>query len=94
MCPVGMGCRITATLMPDSFDILTILRVLVNVFLVIVLYNLLFVVVDVRKITRRIEGITEELESAILKPISLTDKAFKWAMHALEKGKEKKHGKK
>ena len=81
-----------ATLMFDSLDILTILRVLVNVFLVIVLYNLLFVVVDARKITRRIEGITEELESAIMKPLSLTDKAFKWAMHALEKGK--KHGKK
>ena len=52
-------CRMGATLMFDSLDILTILRVLVNVFLVIVLYNLLFVVVDARKITRRIEGITE-----------------------------------
>lgn len=79
----------------QSFDLATVLRVIVDVFLVFVLYNALFIVVDLRKITRRIEGITEELETVILKPLSLTDKAIDWISKSLEhKGKshkEKKH---
>lgn len=79
----------------QSFDLATVLRVIVDVFLVFVLYNILFIVVDLRKITRRIEGITQELETVILKPLSLTDKAIEWISHSLEqKGthhKGKKH---
>jgi hypothetical protein len=67
-----------------SFDVAAGLDVLVDILIVVVLYNLLFIVVDVRKITRRIEGITQELETVILKPLSLTDKALQWAVHAIE----------
>lgn len=75
-----------------SFSVDTGLDVLVSILIVIVLYNLLFVVVDLRKITRRIEKITEELETVILKPLSLTDKALRWATHMME-GKKRARGK-
>ena len=85
-------------MLEQSFDLTMVLRVVVDVFLVFVLYNILFIVVDLRKITRRIEGMTEELETMILKPLSLTDKAIEWVSHFLEhKGKhhkDKKHSSK
>ncbi|MBI3336352.1 hypothetical protein HYZ98_02175 [Candidatus Peregrinibacteria bacterium] len=85
-------------MLEQSFDLTTVLRIIVDVFLVFVLYNILFIVVDLRKITRRIEGITEELETVILKPLSLTDKAIEWISNSLEdKGKhhkDKKHSSK
>jgi len=62
------------------------LNVVVYVMLIVVLYHVIFLAVDLRKIMRRIEGITEELEAVILKPLSMTDKAFKWMMHHMEEG--------
>jgi hypothetical protein len=64
------------------------LDALVSILVVVVLYNLLFIVVDLRKITRRIEGISKELETVIMKPLSLTDKALQWAVEIME-GKKK-----
>jgi cell shape-determining protein MreC len=60
------------------------LSLVVDVLLIIVLYHLLFLMVDLRKIFQRVESLTEELESVILKPLSLTDKAFQWILHFLE----------
>ena len=77
----------------ETMNLLAFLRILVDVLIVIVLYNVRFIVVEFRKITRRIEGITEELEIMILKPLSLTDKAFEWVADAVEK-KGKKSSKK
>ncbi|MBM3231613.1 hypothetical protein FJZ28_04810 [Candidatus Peregrinibacteria bacterium] len=54
-------------------DVLLYIRILVAVMLVVVLYHTLFIVVDLRKILRRIEGITEQLESIIMKPINVAD---------------------
>jgi predicted Holliday junction resolvase-like endonuclease len=76
-------------MMSGGFDLATGLSILVSIMLVVVLYHILFIVVDVRKIVRRVEGITDELETVLLKPISLTDKALQWAMHTVE-GQTKK----
>lgn len=76
-------------------DFTTGLSVAVYVLLILVLYHVLFLVVDVRKIARRIEGITEELESVLLKPISMIDKVLQWVTEFIEeKEKARKKGKK
>lgn len=75
-------------------DVLTALYVAVAIMLIIVLYHVLFIVVDARKILHRIERVTREVESVIVKPLSVADKAFQWAIEYFEGGGEKHHHKK
>ena len=78
----------------SATDIMTGLYIAVAVMLLIVLYHTLFVVVDLRKILRRIETVTKELESVLMKPISVADKALQWVIEYFEDdGKEKHHQK-
>ena len=77
-----------------SGDVLIGLYIVVAVMLIIVLYHALFVVVDMRKILRRVEDITAQVEAVILKPISMADQIMEWVISnidALAKKKEKKH---
>ena len=77
-----------------SGDVLIGLYIVVAVMLIIVLYHALFVVVDLRKILRRVEDITAQVEAVILKPISMADQIMEWVIaniDALAKKKEKKH---
>lgn len=69
------------------------LYIAVAILLLIVLYHVIFVIVDLRKIVRRIEGITQEVEAVILKPLSMTDKALEWVNGFIE-SKTRKHEKK
>lgn len=73
--------------------VLMALYVAVAVMLIVVLYHVLFIVVDLRKILRRIESITRQLESVIIKPLSVADKAFQWMIEYFE-GEGKSHHKK
>ena len=77
----------------NASNLLSGLYVAVAVMLIVVLYHVLFIVVDLRKIVRRIEMITDELELVLLKPLSMTDKALEWVMHKLEDGKKHHHEK-
>jgi len=77
-----------------SGDVLIGLYIVVAVMLIIVLYHALFVMVDMRKILRRVEDITAQVEAVILKPISMADQIMEWVIaniDALAKKKEKKH---
>ena len=77
-----------------SGDVLIGLYIVVAVMLIIVLYHALFVMVDLRKILRRVEDITAQVEAVILKPISMADQIMEWVISnidALAKKKEKKH---
>lgn len=74
----------------NAADILSFLYIAVGVMLVVVLYHILFVVVDLRKILSRIEGITSEVESMILKPLALTDTLLSWVLDMVEKSSKKK----
>lgn len=79
----------------SSGDLITGLSIAVYVLLILVLYHVLFLVVDVRKIARRLEGITAEVESLLLKPISMIDKLLMWVMDFVEEHeKTHKHKKK
>jgi hypothetical protein len=67
------------------------LYIAVAIMLIVVLYHVLFIVVDVRKIVRRASKITEELQDVILKPVGMVDMAMDWAMGFLEGQATKKH---
>ena len=67
------------------------LYAIVAIMLIIVLYHLLFIVVDARKIVRRFEDLTQQVEAVILKPLSLADNAFQHVIEFLEK-KRNQHG--
>ena len=74
----------------SSGDILAFLYILIGVMLVVVLYHVLFIVVDMRKIMRRVEGITQQVEEVILKPISIADQIFVWIKEQLDKRSQHK----
>ncbi len=61
-----------------------ILYALVGVMLIIVLYHILFIVVDARKIVRRFEDMTSQVETVMLKPLAIADQAFQWLMDYVE----------
>lgn len=54
-------------------DVLIYLGIAVAAVLLIVLYHVLFIVVDLRKVLRRIETITREVETVIMKPLHAAD---------------------
>ena|SRR3989338_3334050 len=75
--------------------LLSVLYAVVAVMIIVVLYHLLFIVVDLRKIMRRMEDTTAQVEALILKPLAILDEAFQWAMDHLGSSKRgKKHPKK
>jgi len=74
-------------------DIMTGLYIAVAVMLIVALYHVIFIVVDMRKIMRRFENVTEEVEAVIMKPLSMTDRALDWAISFFQE-KAEKHEKK
>ena len=71
--------------------LLSVLYTLVACMILIVLYHVLFIVVDLRKIARRFEDTTAQIESVIMKPLSIIDEAFGWVIEHLSHAKKKKH---
>jgi len=55
-----------------------------------VLYHVLFIVVDLRKIMRRFEDTTAQVEAMILKPLAIIDEAFQWVIDHVQTKKSKK----
>ena len=83
--------------MLSTADILLALKFGTGLLLVLVLYHLLFVVVDLRKIIRRVDHVTREVEDVIMKPVSMADSIVVWLKQVLEyaqQSSEKKSGKK
>jgi hypothetical protein len=79
---------------PLTLDgLIGVLYALIAVMIIIVLYHVLFIVVDLRKIMRRFEDTTAQVEAMILKPLSIIDEAFEWVLDHMHGGKKKhKHG--
>lgn len=67
-----------------SADVLTYLEITVGVLLVVVLYHFLFIAVDLRKVLRRIESVTKEVENVIMKPINAADYILEGIVKYLE----------
>ncbi|MDD5103264.1 MAG: hypothetical protein PHX93_02590 [Candidatus Peribacteraceae bacterium] len=79
--------------MISASDLLLGMEFAIAVLVLIVLYHVIFIVVDLRKVMRRVEGITQELEDVLMKPISMIDAILQWVLDTIEHGK-KKHDKK
>ena len=69
-------------------DVFLYLEVTAVLLLIAVLYNLLFIVVDLRKVMKRVELITKEVQNIILKPINLADQVLEGVTKYMEE-----HGK-
>ncbi len=80
-------------------DVLMFLAILAVVMLIVLLYHLIFIAVDVRKITARINDVTKELEEVIMTPLALIENSMTWitemvmSLYGEEKEKKKKHHK-
>lgn len=76
-------------------DIMMGLYIAVAVMLIVVLYHVIFIVVDARKIARRISNLSEEVETVIMKPLSMIDQLIEWMVvffqERTQKHEEKKH---
>jgi hypothetical protein len=72
------------------------LEVVVAVMLIVLLYHALFIAVDLRKILKRVDDVTEQIESVIMKPMSMAVHILQWVLDHIEqdqgKGKKKSHG--
>ncbi|MFH0769919.1 MAG: hypothetical protein V1926_00920 [Candidatus Peregrinibacteria bacterium] len=73
------------------------LEIAVAVMLIVLLYHALFIVVDLRKIMRRIEDITGHVEDVIMKPLNMADLILQWIIERIDsdrknKKEKKKHG--
>lgn len=75
-------------------DVFTFLSILAVLMVILAMYHLLFILVDLRKMVRRFEDITQQVEAMILKPISMADQILAWIMEQLEHKKKKHHDKK
>ncbi len=65
--------------------ILSALFAVVAVMLIVVLYHVLFIVADLRRVVRRAERITRELQAVLLKPLAVTDEILAWILHTVQK---------
>tara|TARA_Y100000310_G_scaffold175693_1_gene175759 strand:- start:13802 stop:14074 length:273 start_codon:yes stop_codon:yes gene_type:complete len=77
-----------------SADVLMYLQITVGVLLVIVLYHVLFITVDLRKVLRRLEVITNEVENIIMKPINAADQILEAILSFVESQSKEKPKKK
>ncbi len=61
-------------------DILIIVAIVAVLLLIVLLYHLIFVAVDLRKIMQRADDITKEVESVVMKPLSILEESMGWIM--------------
>jgi cell division protein FtsB len=76
-------------------DVLTLLSIIAVALLIVILYHLIFVSRSLRRTAERVDQLSEDIESLILKPIGTIDYMIDWFIAMVEnvKGGEKKHKK-
>ena len=73
-----------AALQLNFNDILTLLSILAVGMLVILLYHLIFVSVSLRRIANRMDQMSKDVESVILKPIGVIDYVLDWVLSLMD----------
>ncbi len=68
----------------DLGVIIGVLYAIVAVMVMIVLYHVLFIMVDLRKIVRRFEDMTSQVETVLMKPLSIADQGIQWVVEFFE----------
>ena len=77
-------------------DILTLLSIIAVGLLIVLLYNLIFVSISFRRISERLDDVSKDVETIILKPIGAIDMVIDWFLGMMDgagSGKKKIHGK-
>jgi len=77
--------------MLTSDNILIGLQVATGIMLIVLLYHALFIAVDLRRILRRVDDLTKQIEDIVMKPISMADTILQWVMDYIEH--DQKNGK-
>lgn len=75
-------------------DLLTLLSIVAVVMLIVLLYHLIFVSVNLRRFSRRMDHLSKDVEAIILKPIGALDAVIDWFLAVIEGMHEGKHHKK
>ena len=65
-------------------DVMAFLSILALVMGVVLLYHLIIIAFNMRRITKRADKVSEELESIVMKPLTAIDKAMDWMVGFLE----------
>ncbi len=73
-------------------DLLSLVSIVAVMLLCIVLYHTVFIAVNLRRLTRRINDLYEDVEEMIIKPLSVADSIMEW-LRDYFKGKADHHGK-
>ncbi|MFA6522789.1 MAG: hypothetical protein WCS85_00230 [Candidatus Peribacteraceae bacterium] len=74
-------------------DVMLFLYILVGIMLLIALYHLLFILVDLRRVLKRVDELTKQVETFILKPIAIMDEILTAVVALFDKDKKKGKGK-
>jgi hypothetical protein len=75
-----------------TIDVVMAMRILysvVGLMVMVVLYHLIIILVDVRKIVRRFEDMTEQVEMVLLKPLTIADQVFAWVLDWMDQKQKK-----
>ncbi len=78
-------------------DVLTLLSIIAVAMLIILLYQLIFASVALRRIADRMDELSKDVETIILKPIGAIDYVLDWFLAVVESMRDdsgKKHHKK
>ncbi len=79
-------------MMPLTYnDVIAFLAILALVMGIILLYHLILISFNVRRITKRADTVSEELEAVVMKPLMAMDNAMEWMVGFLEGMKDQKH---
>ena len=68
----------------DLGTIIAFLYAVVAVMIIIALYHLMFILVDLRKVMRRFEDMTSQVEDVLMKPLAIADHAVQWVVEFIE----------
>jgi cell shape-determining protein MreC len=71
-------------------DIMMGLYIAVAVMLIVVLYHVIFIVVDLRKMMKRFDSLTAEVETIVMKPLSMADKGLEWMIQFFQEKAEQR----
>lgn len=88
-----MRLEVEYTMYMESIDILIGLHIGVAVVLLIILYHILFAVVSLRRVTRRIDTATKNVEQLVIKPMAIVDSILQ-TVQSVKKQAAKVHKKK
>lgn len=75
-------------------DVVSFLTILALTMGIVLLYHLIAISLNVRRISKRFDRISNEIESVVMKPLTVADNAMEWLIGFLEGVKEGQESKK